>query len=87
MARELLIESRRTNEKEPLETVYATGLNVAAGEVVERWAKGVPAPGDDAHILNVHLHTKDGKHIGFRFYLVTEEPAVHLGPAPVEVEN
>ena len=85
MARELLIESRQTSEKEPLETVYATGLNVAAGEVTERWAKGVPAPGADAHILNVHLHTKDGKHIGFRFYLVTGEPSVRFGPAPVEM--
>jgi hypothetical protein len=83
MAKELITEVQLEGP-ETLETAYARGLNVVVGMLVETWVKGMPAPGKDIRVVNVHLHNLAGKHVGFRFYLAVSEPPV-LGPAPVEV--
>jgi len=77
--RELITEVQR-REGEDLNNVYAAGLNAVVGTVTARWSQGLAAPGGDARIENVHLH-KDGKHVGFRFYLVTGVPLSMGRPA------
>jgi len=83
MPRELIVECRRERD-ESLDSVYMAGGNVVIGELVERWAKGAPAPDPNARVVNVHLHDSEGNHVGFRFYLSWLEP-VPLGRAPVEI--
>lgn len=84
MPRELIIETRKKQESDTLPNVYGAACNVVIGELTERWKAGVAAPGLDMRVQNVHLHDKDGNHIGFRMYLVWSEPIV-MGPTTVEV--
>jgi len=84
MPKELIAESRLRTEQDTLANAYGAGANVVIGELTGRWSKGFGPPHDDVRIQNVHVHDKDGNHIGFRFYLVWNEPLV-MGPTKVEV--
>lgn len=81
MARELIAESRIT--KNPNDA-YAAAANVALGEIMTRWTSGLGPPSLDARVENIHVHNPKGKLIGFRLYLVGNEPMV-FGKTPVEV--
>ena len=85
MSRELIITVQQSRPSESMMDVYGHGANTVIGELVERMKVGATvAP--DARVENVHLHDKDGNHIGFNFYLVAGEP-VRMGPPRIEVEG
>lgn len=83
MARELLSESRFGGTSTPADA-YGAVANEAIGHIIERWNKGHGAPGDNTHIRNVHVHDEGGEHIGFRLYLVWNEPP-RYGRPEIEV--
>ena len=83
MTRELLAEARMDDGDTP-QDAHGAAANVVIGELVERWKNGVQPPGMDAHVENVHLKDKDGNLLGFRFYLVADEPVI-LGRQPTEI--
>lgn len=83
MARELLCEERiRPTDTTPNDA-YARAQNSAIHDIVQRWAGGISC-GIEPRVENVHLKTADGDLVGFRLYLVVDEPLV-LGPNKVEV--
>ena len=84
MPRELIVETRKKKEGDTLPNVYGAACNVVIGELTERWKQGLGAPGLDLRVQNVHLHNQEGEHVGFRMYLVWNEP-ITMGPTKVEV--
>jgi hypothetical protein len=82
MPRKIITEIIK-GDHQTMEGVYGEAMNTVVGEITEMWASGVEPPGEDARVLNVHLHDEEGNHVGFRFYLVAGEPMV-LGKPPVE---
>jgi hypothetical protein len=83
MARELLAEARIKDGATPNDA-YAAAANVALGEITAKWNKGHGPPGEDTHVRNVHLKDDEGKLLGFRLYLVWNEPLLY-GKPEVEV--
>ena len=83
MARDLLSESRKQDPDHDSSAVYAVAANVALGEIMERWSAGLTVS-KDARVENVHVHDGEGNLIGFRLYLVSNEPMV-FGTARIEV--
>lgn len=83
MARELLAEARITDDMKSPNDAYALAQNVALGEVMERWSKGLSS-GPGARVENVQLKDGEGTLIGFRLYLVVGENP-RLGPASSEI--
>jgi len=83
MARELLSESRILEGATP-DAAYGAVANEAIGHITERWNKGHGAPGEETHVRNVHLNDGEGNLVGFRLYLVWNEPT-RYGKPEVEV--
>ena len=83
MARELLLESRRQSPSQDLSLVYAEAMNLVVGEIMARWSGGLSASAG-SFVENVHLHDRQGNIVGFRFYLVVNEPRP-LGKPRVEI--
>jgi len=83
MARELLVEAILHEGEDP-NNGYAEGLNSVVGELLKKWSGGEKCPDPDVRVLNVHLHDKNSKLIGFRFYLVAGE-GMTFGKPPIEV--
>ena len=83
MARELLVETRILGKATPADA-YGSAANVALGYITQRWNDGHGAPGEDTHVRNVHLQDADKNHVGFRLYLVWNEPIAY-GDAEIEV--